>query len=187
MKFTETDLPGVILIEPVIHRDDRGFFLEFHHEKKFADGGIPLRFVQDNHSKSIKGTLRGLHAQRVHPQGKLIRVIEGEIFDVAVDIRRGSPNFKKWVGVTLTSDNFKMLYVPPGFAHGFCVVSPTAQVEYKCTALYDPTDEMSVMWNDPAIGVKWPNSAPLLSKKDLAAKPLSELNDQLPFFNSVFS
>jgi dTDP-4-dehydrorhamnose 3,5-epimerase len=187
MKFVETELPGVILITPLVHRDDRGFFLEFHHEKKFHDAGIRVRFVQDNHSQSVKGTLRGLHAQRRHPQGKLIRVIEGEIFDVAVDIRRGSPHFKKWVGVKLSSTDYKMLYVPPGFAHGFCVLSEKAQVEYKCTALYDPQDEMSIMWNDSAVGVKWPVDVPLLSKKDLTAKSLHDLNDDLPHFNQVFS
>jgi dTDP-4-dehydrorhamnose 3,5-epimerase len=187
MKFTETSLPGVILIDPLVHSDERGFFFEVYHEKKYHDAGIKAKFVQDNHSKSVKGTLRGLHTQMRHPQGKLIRVLEGEIFDVAVDIRRGSPNFKRWVGVTLSAGNFKMLYVPPGFAHGFCVTSDTAQVEYKCTSLYDPTDELSIMWNDPAIGVKWPVTAPLLSKKDLNTKPLSEITEQLPFYNQLFS
>ncbi len=187
MKFTETELPGVIVVEPVVHKDDRGFFLEFFHEKKFHQGGIKAKFVQDNHSKSVKGTLRGLHLQLKHPQGKLVRVTEGEIYDVAVDVRRGSPTFKKWVGVTLSSQDFKMLYIPPGFAHGFSVISEVAQVEYKCTALYDPTDEASLMWNDPAIGVKWPVTAPLLSKKDLAAKTLLDLTNSLPFFNQIFS
>jgi dTDP-4-dehydrorhamnose 3,5-epimerase len=187
MKFIETELPGVMVVDPLVHRDERGFFFEVYHEKKFHQAGISVKFVQDNHSQSVKGTLRGLHTQKRHPQGKLIRVLEGEIFDVAVDIRRGSPHFKKWVGVRLSSDNFKMLYVPPGFAHGFCVTSEKAQVEYKCTALYDPADELSLMWNDPAIGVKWPVTAPLLSKKDLAAKPLGEINDDLPFFNQIFS
>jgi dTDP-4-dehydrorhamnose 3,5-epimerase len=163
MKFTETELPGVFIVTPVVHRDERGFFLEFHHEKKFQEAGIKARFVQDNHSQSVRGTLRGLHAQRHHPQGKLVRVTEGEIFDVALDIRRGSPTFKKWIGVTLAASDLKMIYIPPGFAHGFCVVSERAQVEYKCTSFYDPEDEMSILWNDPTIGIKWPVSAPLLS------------------------
>src|SRR5688572_18588259 len=185
MKFVETELPGVLVITPSIFRDERGFFFEFQHEKKFQEAGIKARFVQDNHSLSVHGVLRGLHAQRTRPQGKLVRVIQGEVFDVAVDIRRGSPTFKKWVGVTLA--DFKMVYIPPGFAHGFCVLSEKAQVEYKCTSLYDPADEVAILWNDPALGIKWPISAPLLSKKDLGAKPLHDLLDELPHFNQVFS
>lgn len=187
MKFSETELPGVVVVTPNVIRDERGFFLELYHEKKFADAGIKVKFLQDNHSQSIRGTVRGLHAQRNHPQGKLIRVLEGEIFDVAVDIRRGSPTFKKWVSVNLSAADYKMIYIPPGFAHGFCVLSEKAQIEYKCTALYDPQDEIAILWNDPTIGVKWPVTAPLLSKKDISSKPLNDVMDSLPHFNQVFS
>src|SRR6185295_14745135 len=166
MKFTPTSLPGVILIEPQVFRDERGFFLETYQHEKYAAGGIDAAFVQDNHSRSLRHTLRGLHAQLQRPQGKLIRVIEGEIFDVAVDVRRGSPSFARWVGVTLSAENFKQCYVPPGFAHGFCVVSDVAQVEYKCTDLYDPASEVGVMWNDPALGIQWPLTTHLLSNRD---------------------
>jgi len=180
MRFTPTDLPEVLLVEPDVFRDDRGFFLETYHERKYRDGGIPHRFVQDNHSRSVARTLRGLHAQRSKPQGKLVRAIEGRIWDVAVDIRRGSPAFRRWVAVELTAENFRQLWIPPGFAHGFCVLSEMAQVEYKCTDLYDPSDELSLVWNDPEIGIEWPVSDPLLSTKDAAAARLAEVVDLLP-------
>ncbi len=185
MKFVPTDIPGVVVIEPQVFRDDRGFFLESFNQRKYREGGIDVSLVQDNHSKSVKGTVRGLHAQLRHPQGKLIRVIEGEIYDVAVDIRRGSPHFGQWVGVWLSAENFRQIYIPPGFAHGFCVTSEVAQVEYKCTDLYDPASEISVQWNDPEIGINWPLEeigAPILSKKDIVAKPLHRLMDVLPWF-----
>jgi dTDP-4-dehydrorhamnose 3,5-epimerase len=185
MKFFPTDIPGVIVIEAQVFRDERGFFLESFHQRKYREGGIDASFVQDNHSKSVKGTLRGLHAQLRHPQGKLIRVIEGEIYDVAVDIRRGSPHFGQWVGVWLSAENFRQLYIPPGFAHGFCVTSEIAQVEYKCTDFYDPASEISVQWNDPDLKINWPIEeihSPILSKKDIAAKPLRQLMDVLPWF-----
>ncbi len=185
MKFIPTDLPGVIIIEPQVYRDERGFFLETYHREKYGKGGIDVSFIQDNHSRSVRGAVRGLHAQLRHPQGKLIRVIEGEIYDVALDIRRGSPNFGQWVGVWLSAENFKQVYVPPGFAHGFCVTSEVAQVEYKCTDFYDPTSEISVQWNDPNLGIDWPAdivATPILSKKDIAAKQLRELMDVLPWY-----
>jgi len=184
MKFLATDLPGVIVIEPDIYRDPRGFFLETYHAQKYRDGGIGAGFVQDNHSRSMRHTLRGLHAQQRHPQGKLVRVLQGEIFDVAVDIRRGAPTFGRWVGVTLSADNFRQCYVPPGFLHGFCVLSEWADVEYKCTALYDPTDELGVVWNDPQIGIAWPVPEPILSAKDRGAVRLAEVLDRLPFFTA---
>ncbi len=182
MNFTETELPGVILLEPVVHRDDRGFFLETYHAEKFREAGISLPFVQDNHSKSCRGTLRGLHSQWRKPQGKLVRALEGEIWDVAVDVRRGSPHFKRWVGVSLSAENFRQLYVPPGFLHAFIVISETAQVEYKCTDVYDPGYELGVAWNDPDISIEWPLAEPVLSGKDASAPRLAEVMDQLPTY-----
>ena len=179
MRFEPTSLPEVILIEPRVHRDARGFFLESYHAQRFAEGGISARFVQDNHSLSARGTLRGLHMQHRFAQGKLIRCTEGEIFDVAVDARPGSATFGRWVGETLSAQSFRQLWVPPGFLHGFCVVSETAQVEYKCTELYHPEDELGVIWNDPAIGIRWPIAAPLLSAKDAALPRLSEIESRL--------
>jgi dTDP-4-dehydrorhamnose 3,5-epimerase len=175
MRAHETELPGVLLVEPAVHRDDRGFFLETYHQGKYAAAGIPDAFVQDNHSRSVARTLRGLHAQRKSPQGKLVRAVEGEIWDVAVDIRPESPCYRRWVGVVLSADNFRQLWVPPGFAHGFCVLSPTAQVEYKCTTLYDREDEICVAWDDPELAIAWPVEEPLLSDKDRRAPRLAEL------------
>lgn len=174
MNFTETSLPGVILIEPRVFEDDRGFFLETFQRDRYAEAGIALDFVQDNHSYSSRGTLRGLHAQTRKPQGKLVRVVEGEVFDVAVDIRPGSPSFGRWVGMTLSAANFRQLYIPPGFAHGFCVVSNVAQFEYKCTDFYDPGGEISIRWDDPDIGIRWPIESPVLSPKDAEGMSLSE-------------
>lgn len=180
MRVVPTELPGVLLIEPRVFKDPRGFFLESYHEKKYADAGIPGPFVQDNHSHSVRGTLRGLHAQRLRPQGKLVRAVRGEMFDVAVDIRVGSPTFGAWVGATLSGDNFRQLYIPAGFAHGFCVLSEEVDVEYKCTDLYEAGDELSVAWNDAEIGIVWPVAVPLLSAKDQAAPRLCEIRDRLP-------
>ena len=180
MRVTETRLPGVLLIEPDVHRDGRGFFVETYHIDRYRECGIAAPFVQDNHSRSIQGTLRGLHLQLQRPQGKLIHVIEGEIFDVAVDVRRGSAAFGRWVSVALSADNFRQVYVPPGFAHGFCVVSPIAQVEYKCTDVYDPASEIGIAWNDPAIGIEWPARDPLLSPRDRAHPTLAAVADRLP-------
>ena len=179
MEFRKTKLSGVLVVVPDVHRDDRGFFLESYHREKYAEAGIDLPFVQDNHSRSVKDTLRGLHAQWRRPQGKLVRVLAGEIYDVAVDARKGSPTFAQWVGVTLSSENHHQIWVPPGFVHGFCVTSETAEVEYKCTDLYDPGGELGVIWNDPEIGVRWPTEHPLLSAKDAASPRLSEVLDKL--------
>ena len=180
MKFLETALPGVIVVEPDVHRDPRGFFVETYHLDKYRAGGIPGPFVQDNHSHSVRGTLRGLHAQVRRPQGKLVRAVEGEMFDVAVDIRRSSPSFGRWVGFRLSGDNFRQLWIPPGFAHGFCVTSERVHVEYKCTGFYDKSDEVAISWNDAAIGIEWPIQGPTLSPKDSAAPRLAELLERLP-------
>jgi dTDP-4-dehydrorhamnose 3,5-epimerase len=181
VKFVPAGIPGVIIIEPDVHQDRRGFFLETYHAGKYRDGGITEPFVQDNHSRSTGGTVRGLHLQLRHPQGKLIRVIEGEIFDVAVDVRRGSPTFGKWVGVSLSAENFKQAYIPKGFAHGFAVVSDVAQVEYKCTDVYDPSSEIGIAWDDPAIGITWPVSSPILSDRDRRHPRLADVAN-LPTF-----
>jgi len=180
VRVVATAIPEVLILEPDVHTDGRGFFLETYHADRYRENGIPGPFVQDNHSRSLAGTLRGLHLQLRHPQGKLIRVIEGEIFDVAVDVRRGSPTFGRWVSVALTAENFKQVYVPQGFAHGFCVVSPIAQVEYKCTDVYDPSSEVGIAWNDPALGISWPVTQPLLSPRDSNHLTLAELTDRLP-------
>ena len=180
MRFEQTGLPGVVIVEPDVHRDGRGFFLETYHAEKYRAGGVPGPFVQDNHSQSVAGTLRGLHLQLGRPQGKLVRVIEGEIFDVAVDVRVGSPTFGRWVGVRISAVNFRQCYVPPGFAHGFCVISPIAQVEYKCTDLYDPDTEVGLAWDDPALGIEWPVREPVLSTRDSRHRPLDRMMDVLP-------
>jgi dTDP-4-dehydrorhamnose 3,5-epimerase len=182
MRVEQSTLPGVLIIEPDVHADGRGFFLETYHSDRYRQHGIDGPFVQDNHSRSTAGTLRGLHLQLERPQGKLIHVIEGEIFDVAVDVRRGSPFFGRWVGVRVSSDNFRQVYIPQGFAHGFCVLSPIAQVEYKCTDLYDRPSEVGLMWNDPALKIEWPISEPVLSDRDRRHPPLAELMDRLPLF-----
>jgi dTDP-4-dehydrorhamnose 3,5-epimerase len=175
VKFTPLALPEVILVEPDVHRDARGFFLETYHLEKYRGGGIPGPFVQDNHSRSVKRTLRGLHAQRRRPQGKLVRAVEGEMFDVAVDIRPGSATFGRWVGVRLSGDNFHQLYVPPGFAHGFCVLSDVVHVEYKCTELYDGADEIGLVWDDPDVSIEWPIADPIISDKDRRLPRLHDL------------
>lgn len=163
---TEQTLPGVLLIEPAVFEDDRGFFMETYHVEKYRETGIVRAFVQDNLSHSRRDTLRGLHYQLKHPQGKLIYVISGEILDVAVDIRRGSPTFGQWTGIRLSSENRLQIYVPEGFAHGFCVLSEFADVMYKCTDLYVPGDEYGVLWSDPDLAIEWPFENPILSKKD---------------------
>ena len=186
MKIIDTAISEVKIIEPTVFGDERGFFYESFSQAKFeAAIGYAVNFVQDNHSRSQRGTVRGLHAQVNRPQGKLVRVIEGEIFDVAVDVRRGSPTFGQWVGAWLNAENYRQIYVPVGFVHGFCVTSEVAQVQYKCTDVYDPSSEISVQWNDPEIGIDWPLGEighPILSKKDLAGKPLQQLMDVLPWF-----
>ena len=176
MKLVETALPGVLLIEPRVFGDARGFFLESWNARSFAANDLDLDFVQDNHSRSARGVLRGLHYQRANPQGKLVRVTRGAVYDVAVDIRRSSPHFGQWVGVELSEDNHRMLWVPPGFAHGFLVTSDTADFQYKVTQFYDPADERAIRWDDPAIGITWPDvgSEPTLSGKDGAAPCLAD-------------
>jgi dTDP-4-dehydrorhamnose 3,5-epimerase len=171
-----TALPGVVLIQPRVFGDDRGYFFESFHAPRYAAAGIKGSFVQDNISYSKRHVLRGLHIQNPNPQGKLVFVLEGEITDVAVDVRPGSPTFKHWVAVTLSSTNRRQVWVPEGFAHGFCVTSETALVCYKCTDVYNPAAEMSLLWNDPAIGIAWPTDAPILSAKDAAAPPLAAIN-----------
>ena len=180
MKVTETDLPGVLIIEPRVFEDARGFFLETFSALRYEKSGIRGPFVQDNHSRSLKGTVRGLHLQVTRPQGKLMRAVSGAMLDVAVDVRVGSKTFGKWTSALLSGENFRQLYVPPGFAHGFAVLSEVVDVEYKCTGYYDPADELVVAWNDPAIGIEWPVTGPTLSPRDRNARPLAELLDRLP-------
>jgi len=180
MKVTETNLPGVLIIEPQVFQDARGFFLETFSASRYEAAGVVGPFVQDNHSRSLKGTVRGLHLQVRHPQGKLMRAVSGSMLDVAVDVRVGSPTFGKWTSAVLSGENFKQLYVPPGFAHGFAVLSDVVDVEYKCTAYYDPGDELSVLWNDPAVDVEWSVTEPTLSDRDRRARPLHDLLDRLP-------
>jgi len=180
VKFEETRLPGVVLVSPDVHRDPRGFFLESFHERKYAEAGIDARFVQDNHSRSAQGTLRGLHLQHPHAQAKLVRVLAGSVFDVAVDVRVGSPWFGQWVGYELTAESQQQLFVPTGFAHGFAVTSEGADFEYKCSDFYAPEYELVVRWDDPAIGIDWPIEQPTLSTRDAAAPLLEELTGKLP-------
>jgi dTDP-4-dehydrorhamnose 3,5-epimerase len=182
VKFIDTKLKGVVLVEPDVFDDPRGYFLEAYHAGRYAEGGITGPFVQDNFSHSVRGTLRGLHYQVRHAQGKLVMALQGRIFDVAVDIRKGSPTFKQWVGVELSGENKRQLYIPPGFAHGFCVLSDTADVLYKCTDLYSREDERGIIWNDPALAIAWPVTIPLLSDKDRAYKRLSEMDGELPVY-----
>jgi dTDP-4-dehydrorhamnose 3,5-epimerase len=175
VKVLSTEIPGVLIIEPKVHGDARGFFLETFHAERYQEAGIPGPFVQDNYSRSVKGTLRGLHFQEPQPQGKLVQVVSGAVFDVAVDIRKGSPTFGKWVGVELSSDNKRQFWVPPGFAHGFYVLSESADFQYKCTALYAPQYDAGISWNDPDLAIAWPLSGePKLSAKDAAAPRLKD-------------
>lgn len=176
MKVIPTAIPDVKIIEPKVFGDQRGFFLEtFQAERYREEAGIDLEFVQDNYSRSGRGVLRGLHFQKTRPQGKLVRVVRGEVFDVAVDLRPGSPTFKQWVGEILSESNYRQLWVPPGFAHGFVVLSNHADFEYKCTDYYCPEDEACLAWNDPEIGIEWPIENPSLSAKDQAGVPFREL------------
>jgi len=162
-------LPEIIIIEPELFQDDRGYFTEMYHKAKFEDAGIKGDFIQDNRSRSCQGTIRGLHYQLKRPQGKLVWVLSGEVFDVAVDIRGGSRTFGKWVGNVLSSENKKGIYIPHHFAHGFCVLSEKAEVFYKCTELYFPEDECTIRWDDPDLGIDWPTKTPILSNKDATA------------------
>jgi dTDP-4-dehydrorhamnose 3,5-epimerase len=177
----ETSLPGLLVIEPRVFEDARGFFLERYHADRYAEAGIPGPFVQANHSRSAQGTLRGLHFQRRHPQGKLVECLRGRIWDVAVDLRAGSPTLGQWASVDLDEASHRQLWVPPGFAHGFCVLSATADVLYACTDVYHPGDEGGIAWDDPALAIPWPVGAPLLSAKDAEWPRLDDLGpDALP-------
>lgn len=184
MKFSPLEIPEIISIDPDYFRDDRGHFFEAYHKKKYLEMGIREEFVQHNQSRSIKNVLRGLHFQIKHPQGKLVRVLAGEAFDVAVDIRVGSPTFQKWIGVTLSAENGRQLYIPPGFAHGFLALTDGVEFEYKCTDFYDNTDEGGILWNDPELAIRWPVSNPILSQKDKAASSLSGIMNKLPRYSS---
>ncbi|HEX7500176.1 MAG TPA: dTDP-4-dehydrorhamnose 3,5-epimerase [Polyangia bacterium] len=184
MKITSMDLPEVLLIEPGRFGDARGYFVETWHQERYAAAGIKLAFLQDNLSRSAHGILRGLHLQHPNAQGKLVYVLDGEVFDVAVDVRVGSPNFGKWTGAHLSSEDHRQLWIPPGFAHGFCVTSETAMFAYKCTALYSVADELGVAWNDPALAISWPVAEPRLSAKDAALPRLAELDSaRLPRYH----
>lgn len=179
MKIIKTSLPEVILLEPKRHGDNRGFFLETYREDILKEAGITEIFVQDNHSRSKRGILRGLHYQLVQPQGKLVRVASGKVFDVAVDIRTGSPTFGQWYGTTLDEESMRMMYIPPGFAHGFLVLSDIADFIYKCTDYYHPQSEQGILWNDPAIGIEWPIKDVQLSEKDCNNPVLKDQSEEL--------
>ncbi len=182
MKFTPSDLPGVVLVEPEVFGDERGFFMETWHKHKFIEGGIDVTFVQDNHSRSTRGILRGMHIQLKHMQGKLMRVAAGEIFDVVVDLRKDSTGFGSWTAYVLSERNKLQLWVPPGFGHGFYTLSDSADVIYKCTDVYAPAHERTLRWDDPAVGIRWPlinGEAPMLSAKDAAGLTLDALRQLL--------
>ena len=169
MQVTQTKLAGVLILEPRVFGDERGHFLETYNRKKYSQiPGLDLEFVQDNHSRSRKNVLRGLHLQRRNPQGKLVRVATGHVWDVAVDVDPRSPTFREWVGIDLTDENNLQFYIPPGYAHGFCVLSDLADFEYKCTTFYDPDDEAGLLWNDPDLDIRWPVTQPVLSRRDAA-------------------
>lgn len=182
MRVTRLNISGAFLIEPDVYRDPRGVFLETYHQRRYEEAGIPGPFVQDNYSWSVRDTLRGLHYQEPNAQGKLVMVAEGAVFDVVVDIRKGSPSFGQWYGAELTADNRRQVYVPPGCAHGFCVTSETAAFLYKCTDYYSPKDERGILWNDPALGIRWPVIKPILSAKDQAYRPLAQMEMELPLY-----
>lgn len=181
MKITRCDIAGLVIIEPRVFGDARGYFMETWNQKRYQEAGVPAQFVQDNVSFSRRGILRGLHFQNPNPQGKLLQVLLGEVYDVAVDMRQGSPTFGKWHGLTLSSENRVQFYIPPGFAHGFVVTSDTALFHYKCTETYSPQDEVTLRWDDPDIGVNWPISDPLLSEKDKRGLLLRDMPSQKLF------
>lgn len=186
MDVIETKLPGVLVLEPAVFGDDRGFFMETWNARRYEEAGIPGPFVQDNAALSRKGTLRGLHFQHPHSQGKLVQILSGEVLDVAVDIRVGSATFGQWVGEVLSGTNHRQLYVPPGFAHGYCVTSETAIFSYKCTAFYSPQTEGGIIWNDPDLGIEWPVDEPILSAKDAGCPRLKDVpRERLPRFGEV--
>ena len=174
MEFIQTEIPDVILVKPTVIEDHRGFFMEYYHIEKFKIGGIKSVFVQDNHAKSVKNTLRGLHFQVQYPQAKLLRCLKGKVFDVAVDIRQDSPYFRKWVGKELSEENRYQLYIPEGFAHGYYVMSETAEIAYKCSEIYHPQDEQGLRWDDPDIAINWPEDNPILSEKDKVLPMLAD-------------
>jgi dTDP-4-dehydrorhamnose 3,5-epimerase len=176
----ETGIEGVRLIVPLVHGDARGYFFECWHADRYVQLGVPERFVQDNVSRSRRGVLRGLHIQHPHAQGKLVQVLDGAVFDVAVDVRVGSPTFGRWGGYELSSENHRQLYLAPGIAHGFCVLSESALLNYKCTEFYHPEAELTIAWDDPAIGIEWPTAEPVVSEKDRRALRLDELMRRLP-------
>jgi len=176
LKVTGTKLDGVLLIEPQVFGDDRGFFLETYSRRRYAEvPGLDVDFVQDNHSNSRRNVLRGLHFQRARPQGKLVRVVTGRVWDVAVDVNPRSPTFRQWVGVELSAENHLQFYVPPGYAHGFCVLSESADFEYKCTQFYDPSDEIGVLWSDPSLAIAWPVDSPVVSARDARNPTLDKI------------
>ncbi|MDH5325773.1 MAG: dTDP-4-dehydrorhamnose 3,5-epimerase [Gammaproteobacteria bacterium] len=187
MKVIQTALPGVLIIEPKVFGDARGFFMETYQAQRYQEAGIATDFIQDNYSRSSQAVLRGLHYQLKYPQAKLVSVARGEVFDVAVDIRVGSPTFGQWVGVNLSEENYRQLYIPRGFAHGFCVLSETADFVYKCDGFYRPDDEKGLIWNDPEVGVDWPIKFPALSEKDKANLSLAALKQHkfLPDYQEV--
>ena len=181
MQIIQTSLPGVLIVEPRVFSDARGFFMETYRADAWAAAGVPTHFVQDNHSRSRRGTLRGIHFQTHPGQGKLVRVARGRVFDVAVDLRRGSPTFGEWEGVELDDERGHQLYIPVGFGHGFCVLSESADVHYQLSSYYDPSTESGIAWDDPDVGVQWPDVELLYSQRDRDAPRLSEVADSLPF------
>jgi dTDP-4-dehydrorhamnose 3,5-epimerase len=186
VKVTPTNIPDVRIIEPRVFKDDRGYFFETFHAERFGEQSLPHEFVQDNVSFSARNVIRGLHYQLGQPQGKLVMALSGEIFDVAVDIRRDSPTFGRWAGIILSAENARQLYIPEGFAHGFCVLSETARVYYKCTDLYAPKEERGIVWNDPSLQIAWPVASPILSDKDRAYPYLAEVEEtDLPSYKTV--
>jgi len=182
VKTIPTELAGVLVIEPQVFADARGFFFESYNAQRYAKAGIACGFVQDNHSRSTRNTIRGLHYQFRRPQAKLLRVVRGSVFDVVADIRRGSPTFGRWVGVELSAENKRQIFVPAGLAHGFCVTSDDAEVEYKCSDFYVPDDQHGVLWSDRTIGIAWPVREPILSDRDRAYLPLTVDRDDLPTY-----
>lgn len=185
MRIIETKLPGVLILEPTVYPDRRGYFYESYNYARYREHGIEDMFVQDNHSRSARNTLRGLHYQLMPGQAKLVRVAAGEVWDVAVDIRRGSPTYGEWVGVTLSAENHRQLYIPVGFAHGFCVTSPVAEFLYKVTSYYAPQLERGIAWDDPALAIDWPVSHPTLSDRDKTHPPLQDADNDFVYPESA--